>query len=160
MTDQSLKVIHSFPSLESFVTNQGSVSEGDLSLIPLEAASKIDAENGTDNSRFMTPLRTLQALNKMAVMLPSKFWTDGGAWYIKWNNGWIEQGGTTFLSSNQSAYVQSLHIPFSSASYYANVISAFSESTQQGYDYVRNKATANFTCTVCTPSFSWYACGR
>lgn len=100
-TDSQLKVIHVFPSEESYNTNKGSVGVDDLSLVPLklaEIASKLEAEAGTDNTKMMTPLRVAEVIVKNSNGIIAQSLGQNG--YVKFANGLILQWGTPTIRGN------------------------------------------------------------
>lgn len=106
------------------------VSSGDV-------ATQAEAEAGTVNNVFMTPLRVAQAIAALGGN-PSTYVTEthsdgNGNWYRVWSDGFIEQGGAFQLGEAQRGeYSITLNKPFSTISYTVlqNVYSAEAQNRE------------------------------
>ena len=94
--------------------------------------------------------------------------TDGGSWYRKWSDGWIEQGGKIPNGDAWTRSIITLNTPFTTTSYTlvvgGYVTNDSSESGQESNDYfLGKKSTTSFRChqlaDIANPTADWYACG-
>ena len=100
-------------------------------------ATQAEAEAGTNNTKFMTPLRVAQAIpftalattiggasaTKPAVIVETKI--SGNNWYRRWSDGWVEQGGYyTKQTANIKESVTFL-VPMANTKYYTNTIRSY-----------------------------------
>lgn len=148
-------------------------------------ASEAEAKAGTNNTKFMTPLRVAQAIPftalattiggasvvKPAVIVETKM--SGANWYRRWSDGWLEQGGVVNMpiSSAVGQKTVTLLKAYKNTNY---VLTALPDLTNtDGADahieldvtYV-NKTTTKFTLQgylydySSTADMNWYACGQ
>ena len=92
----------------------------------------------------------------------TKTWNSGNNWFRKYNDGWIEQGGTVFVSSKGIANYN-FNTPFLKGEY-TIVCNAGSSEYIDGYSggCVRRSTTSTFDAINYMQSgtcISWYAAG-
>lgn len=117
-TESIVKKIHLFPSEESYETNQGSVGENDLSLVPINDYITGLSVSGTtitytrkDGSSGTADVATGAGAEAYVI----ETWRNGNEWYRKWSDGFIEQGG--FNTDNATVRTVTLHTPFIDSNY-------------------------------------------
>ena len=105
---------------------------------------------------------TLTWNNKNVVCVTS--WSSGTSWYRKYSDGWIEQGGSTYLSSNPCNLT--FHLTFSNTNYtfvgFYRDIDDNSSITNCAYrtkytSYIR--LVQGYNGTSYPDTIMWYACG-
>lgn len=100
----------------------------------------------------------------------TKTWkcTNGGAWYRKWSDGFIEQGGKIPNKDAWTWYTTTLNTPFTTTSYTlvvgVQVTDGGSVVKQEDNGYLwGNKSANSFSYRqlgdVDNPTAEWYACG-
>lgn len=90
--------------------------------------------------------------------------SDGGSWYRKWSDGWIEQGGITQSASGATSRTIKLRTTFSSSNYFVVVQSYTGGSPDAHYNnfQVAEKSLSSFSTRACCGediACLWYACG-
>lgn len=139
-----------------------------------DVATQSEAEAGTSNNAFMTPLRVAQAISAQGVS-PEAYvietWSSGSSWYRVWSDGFIEQGGfntNTGGSFSITKITVTLNKAFSNTNYTFvrsdRIIYATSGTPNPAYFASFNqKTTTSVICPgdsdVIYDGFNWYACG-
>ena len=94
---------------------------------------------------------------------------DGGVWYRKYNDGWIEQGGNLTLSGNVSShYGATINVSFPTPFSRTPLLTLHTGSNALSSAGYSSRTTTGFTAsiingtgaTVAKGIFSWFACGR
>lgn len=99
-----------------------------------------------------------------------RFGGDNNAWYKKYSNGWIEQGGVSGALASNTRTPITFNIPFTTTSYsiYAQAINASADLNGNVLPTCYTVKTNNTTFTLHAGSFNsnagnitynWYACG-
>lgn len=158
---------------------------GNVTIDIPELASEAEAKAGTNNTKFMTPLRVAQAIpftalattiggasaESPAVIVETKM--SGVNWYRRWSDGWLEQGGIVNMpiSSATGQKTVTLLKAYKNTNY---VLTALPDLTnadsadahiELDVTYV-NKTTTKFTLQgylydySSTADMNWYACGQ
>ena len=95
----------------------------------------------------------------------------GAAWYRKWSNGFVEQGGVTAAKGNSSDLTVTLNQPFTGTDYfvYATPVNTYSPTTSADnasyrgvFKYVgsiKMQTTTTFTFGNAMYAAIWFACG-
>ena len=128
-----------------------------------DVATQAEAESGTANNSFMTPLRVAQAIaarGSSANAYVVETYHSGTSWYRIWSDGWIEQGGhgtgtaCTFLK------------PFTDKNYTFNLLASNSYIDHPdwlaAYEYRPGRTTSSTGITqYCggDQGWDWRACG-
>lgn len=134
-------------------------------------ATQEEAEAGTDNTKFMTPLRTKEAIEAQVQGLPGgiedyvvETYKSGSNWYRKYKSGWVEQGGIFSLGAAAKKTVTFLQ-SFSDTNMYLNIsdgIVSGGWSAAEANNYIISVTKTNFMfCQAYnrTCNFKWFACG-
>lgn len=87
-------------------------------------------------------------------------WHEGANFFRKYASGFIEQGGKTD-NSGLTGITQTLHVPFSSATYVIQLSTIIDFVTEGGADYIypADQTTSSFKCVLAGGYAYWYACG-
>ena len=124
-------------------------------------ASEAEAEAGTNNTKFMTPLRVAQALAANNGGIVSANLAQNG--YVKFANGFIIQWGILTISS------KTVTLPVAYQTAYSVVACLFNCSYGNTRLDIRNKTLTSFQClcvnesgSTHTPSgsFTWLSAGK
>ena len=118
----------------------------------------LDFGNATIGNEFK------QILAEAGIRYVKETYSSGTSWYRVWSDNWIEQGGKTASSSNDTSFSVTLHKPFSDTNYYVNLTSNTTTTTFNSAqpNWVTAKTTAAFTAHLdCygAGGSDWYACG-
>jgi hypothetical protein len=91
---------------------------------------------------------------------------DGKQWYRVWSSGFVEQGGTSSVTTAGFQGVISLVKPFSQTNYAVTFCAAVPSRTADDYysHNIEKRDTTTFTFSdtmvrSTTANFLWYACG-
>lgn len=132
-----------------------------------DVATQAEAEAGTANNSFMTPLRVAQAIAAQGgagEAYITKTYNDGsGNWYRKWSDGFIEQGG--IVSVPNVLVVISLNTAFTTNTYSLSAFVDNNLTSASAYQFavtVESITTTSFTVSKYNPSTltcHWFACG-
>lgn len=134
-------------------------------------ASEAEAKAGTNNTKFMTPLRVAQAIpftaratsiggasvTKPAVIVTT--YRSGNNWYRIWSDGWIEQGGYVVGTAQQTTV--NLLKAFSDTNY-TLMIGQFVNKNYEGNSGILSKTATAFVGfnLMNGTGTCWYACGK
>ena len=88
-------------------------------------------------------------------------YVNGYSWYRVYSDGWCEQGGGSYQSSNGGHRNTTVTLlkPFIDTNYSISITSRFNSSTGEGTNYFANPQTTSFTAYICGYGFTWQACG-
>lgn len=148
-------------------------------------ATEEEAEAGTNNTKFMTPLRVAQAIPftalattiggasaaKPAVIVETKM--SGANWYRRWSDGWLEQGGILSITADTAGTKKTLTFPkpFANTNYVLQGTLDLTNTEQADYhlEAVTTYCTKkNTSCQFrvylydysAVMALNWYACGQ
>lgn len=143
-------------------------------------ATQEEAEAGTDNTKFMTPLRVAQAIDAQTQDLSQglsnvegriselennvsgiggyvvETYQNDTEWYRIYSDGWVEQGGR---GSGTRTFLK----PFANANYSIALTKADTSSggAAEAWIAVINKTATSFDVRgQWTTTYEWYACGK
>ena len=88
-------------------------------------------------------------------------YVNGFSWYRVYSDGWCEQGGGSYQSSNGGHRHTTVTLlkPFINTNYSISITSNFNSSTGEGTNYCANLQTTSFVAYICGYGFRWQACG-
>lgn len=128
-----------------------------------DVATQAEAEAGTANNCFMTPLRVAQAINELSTGGIAYGYSSGNNWYIKFTNGFVIQSGYWAPGGAGSSADISLLIAMTTTSYFVGITAA-----NDSYNFVTgrpNGSTAihlyfnNYNHLNPGSPFRWIVCG-
>lgn len=128
-----------------------------------DVATQAEAESGTANDCFMTPLRVAQAINELSTGGIAYGSSYGNNWYIKFTNGFVIQAGYWAPGGAGLAANISLPIAMTTTSYFVG-ITAINDS----YNFVVGRPVGTTTIHLffnnynnLNPGspFRWIVCG-
>ena len=122
-------------------------------------ATQLQAETGTENTKFVTSLRVKQAITSQRPTYITETYHNGTEWYRVWSDGFIEQGGHGMFR----AAVTFLKA-FSNTDYSLNVTALVSNGSAAvsvtSYSATTfNSQYLNYGGTFSDTAMSWKACG-
>lgn len=109
-----------------------------------------------------TAATTTSTASKDAPAYVIENYKNGNAWYRKWSDGWIEQGGYATTPPGGGVFTVNLNKAFSTTNYQiiANAVSDGSLSTYYPYSQFAGKTTSSFKAAFYpNNTFYWYAYG-
>lgn len=130
-----------------------------------DVATQAEAEAGTANNSFMTPLRVAQAiaaLGSAGEAYITQTYHSGSTWYRVWSDGFIEQAGTGNAGSSVS-----LPKAFTTTSYFVDCMSTNASNIEGTELNLSSRNTSSFlvycafggTNNFGGQNFLWFACG-
>lgn len=132
----SVKKIHLFPSVESYVANSGSVEADDLALVPLSLSFK-------------------DLSDKPKAYVTSTY-VSGTQGYRVWSDGFIEQWGKIYVSGDDAGKTLTFQKPFRNTNY--NIQTAGWKITDR-HACVVSKTSTSVTLKAWGNDNDWYAFG-
>lgn len=128
-------------------------------------SSKVATTAWVRNHCCTTAATTTSTASKDAPAYVVENYKSGDAWYRKWSDGWIEQGGK-FYNSTSAFQVVSLHKAFTTADYniqltgYYTAAASATPVVYNGTDVTYTKKTTMFSGFFGAYLYcDWYACG-
>lgn len=138
----------------------------------LDAASQADILEAvgqlTGGSISQPTLESLQSqisANASNIVKPVRYvvetWSSGTEWYTKYNDGWIEQGGSVTPSSATADVSVTLNIAFSNTNYLALAMHSTTATTNAATNVlVKGKTVTGFTVRTLDGNGTTYSVSR
>lgn len=128
---------------------------------PLAGAFRCATADGTTNKILQgSPNGSLTWMNQHIVRLTAYSHTTT-AWYRKYSDGWVEQGG---IHNRSSTNVVTLSVAMANADYCINITCV---SSNQRYAFAGSRTTTTFSFSAADDSsanndgtYAWYVCGK
>jgi len=155
---------------DTTIINEGSIPADKVEITAEEYASLIEAQNNGylivagEGGKPTTLKQNCNKCNKLNHDYVVETWRseDGVNWYRKWSDGWIEQGGYSWVNGDKDITV-TLPITFSDMNYtvIATNRSGFHVGNDAGVAAIPKAANQITLLNGVTSgvNITWYACG-
>ena len=141
--------------------------ETSVVLYGVYAFGEIGNTSALDASALASALARVESNLVKPVRYVTEKWSSGENWYVKYNDGWIEQGG---LNTSKDAWVVvsvTLNTPFASTAYsvfFQFAQSATGSAVESTGNALQTKKTTSFNFFNCATAGTqtgtyWHACG-